>query len=86
MPLDITKLEYISTLQVAARIRTGKLPEYNDGGQVRCACHPNIKTPAQTEALRFWSKGMKIPCSKTGKFAPALAAHENLGIVIDTRR
>lgn len=79
------KLEHISTRQVAARIRVGTLPD-GGNGNVRCACHPNVKGYGQTEALKFWSKGDKIGCTvKPNKWVPALAVHTALGIIIDTR-
>lgn len=82
---DVTKLVHLNTRQVSARIRHGKLPETSPGF-VRCACHPNLKTRGDTEALQFWSKGMTIGCTKTNKgWAPALAVYPMLGIVIDTR-
>lgn len=76
-------LEHISTRQVAARIRHGKLPEYSDGGAVYCPTHGALG--GQTESLRFWSHGDKVGCEKCGHNVPALAVHEKLGIVIDTR-
>lgn len=91
--VDVSKLEHISTRQVAARIRTGRLPEHSPGGIVRCACHPDRPAglyqghavECDTESLRFWSKGDLIGCSAGSGNAPALAIHEKLGIVIDTR-
>ena len=79
-------LYHISTRQVAARIRAGTLPEYSPGGKVRCACHPdNIAGETDTEALRIWAKGDRIGCTVHTDWAPALAIHEQLGIIIDTR-
>lgn len=79
-------MEYISTRQVAARIRVGTLPERSDGGKVRCACHPEMENFGDTESLRYWSKGDLISCAADPSAqAPALARHEKLGIVIDTR-
>lgn len=84
---DVNTLPHLSTRQVAARIRHGKLPEKSPGF-VRCACHPNLRTRGDTEALQFWSKGMRIGCSTGTGFnapVPALAVYPALGIVIDTR-
>lgn len=81
-----SQLEHISTRQVAARIRAGKLPELSPGGKVRFATREDDPAgEADTEALRFWSKGMTIYDPKTKAQVPALAVHEALGIVIDTR-
>ncbi len=76
-------MKNLSTRQVAARIRVGKLPEYSDGGKVHCPEHGALG--GQTEALKFWSKGDQVGCEKCGCNVPALAVHEALGIVIDTR-
>lgn len=73
----------LNTRQIAARIRSGKLPAYSNG-YVSCICHPTNGV-GQTEALRFWSKGDMVGCSKTGKWAPALAVFPELNTTIDTR-
>jgi hypothetical protein len=77
-------LMVLSTRQVGQRIRHG-LPAYSPGGMVRCACHPNLANPSQTESLRFWVKDSMVGCTKTRKWAPALAVFPKLGIIIDTR-
>ena len=78
-------MEMLSTRQVAARIRHGKLPDFCKGGEPRCACHPNMPSGTQTESLRIWSKGDLIGCTVDRKPAPALAVFAPLGITIDTR-
>jgi hypothetical protein len=83
--MEAMDMEYISTRQVAARIRAHKLPDYSRYGEPRCACHPEWRTDATTEALKFWSKGDKIVCPVTGEWAPALVRFDHLGIIIDTR-
>jgi hypothetical protein len=80
------KIEVLSTRQVGQRIRRGTLPEYSDGGYVRCARHPNVAMEGQTESLRFWQKGSKISCVKCGKWQHALAVFPALGIAIDCRK
>ena len=77
--------QVLSTRQVAQRVSRGSLPE-SSPGKACCACHPNDpREEAQTETLRFWSKGDKISCIETRKWAPALPFFPQLNIFIDTR-
>jgi hypothetical protein len=89
--IKASEVEWLSSRQVAQRIRRGKLPE-RSAGQVRCVCHPDKPQAAVTESLRFWGRGDHVACGdRTNAKAhprgvPALAFYPELRIAIDTRK
>ena len=73
-------MERINTRQVGARIRTGRLPEYSEGGYVVCPDHGALG--GMTESLRFWAKHDRAFCRKCDKWIAPHVVHEALGITI----
>jgi hypothetical protein len=73
----------LTTRQVSARIRTGKLPVSIDGGKVHCSKCGKIL--GDTESLIFWSKNSFVHCPKCN--CDVLAQpHYPGGIVLDLSR